>query len=145
MNPVINDPDFASSGDKKTEAQSSILGLYRELAKDHKNMLSKMDAGKIYHVGAEHNGLTYKIYNISVFDAKLDQSKSYLTVSGRSMQDAALFYLSCSRDFLINLRVMSTRKRSFLIEPRLEAANWNAKKLGLGNRKQLANLRIQPP
>ena len=56
------------------------------------------------------------------------------------MQDATLFFLQFSRDTMANLRILSTKNKSYLIEPRIEALTWTAKRLGLVNRKELSRV-----
>lgn len=124
---------------RQTE-KSKYVATYREFAKDHATIFSKLQPKTIYYISHDLKGKNYKIFNISLFDEVIDANKNYVLVSGRYMQNATLFFLQFARDTLSSLRIMSTKNKSYLIEPRVEALTWTAKRLGLSNRKALTQV-----
>ncbi|MDN3562832.1 hypothetical protein ACFQY5_34385 [Paeniroseomonas aquatica] len=119
---------------------SGCIATYRAFAKDHAKIFSELNDGIIYHISISWENTEFKIFNISIFDEEMDSNKSYLQISGRSMQDATLFFLQFARDTMTNLRITSTKNRSYLLEPRIESLGWTAKRFGLKNRTHLARI-----
>lgn len=136
-NKDTNNRNPLTEGIKEPDENHRQIADFRDFVKDYAKIVSRLNEGSVYYIYSLLNGLEYKIFNVSVFDSAIDNGKIYIPVSGRHMQDATLFFLQFSRDTMVNLRIFSTKNRSYLVEPRIEALSWSAKRLGLASRKEL--------